>query len=189
MSAYADRAMSVATGEAERVAELRASAKGWHGIQLAALGFIGLCGVIKTGDGSDPWTLQVLSGILVLVAFALACAGIVFVGRAAWPLYGGGAGSAGSAADVSRQLTRGLVLTFLSVAALSLGTATSWWPQEGGGDGSGAAEVQVQTSDGRSACGTLQEPRQAGALRLAADSQVLDLDLGSIATIAPVGGC
>jgi hypothetical protein len=71
----------------DRLAELRASAKGWHGIQLAALGFIGLCGVIQTGESSNPWALQVMSGILVLVAFVLACAGIWLVGRAAWPLY------------------------------------------------------------------------------------------------------
>src|SRR5687768_12057994 len=73
----------------DRLAELRGSAQGWHGIQLAALGFIGLCGVIQTGDASTPWGLQVLSGMLVLVAFALACAGIYLVGRAAWPLYRG----------------------------------------------------------------------------------------------------
>ena len=53
----------------DRLAELRGSAKGWHGIQLAALGFIGLCGVIQTGDSTDPRSLQVLAGILVLVAF------------------------------------------------------------------------------------------------------------------------
>ncbi|MGH2897715.1 MAG: hypothetical protein ACRDMZ_03510, partial [Solirubrobacteraceae bacterium] len=79
---------SIPAGQ-DRLAELRASAKGWHGIQLAALGFIGLCGVIQTGDSTDPRALQVLSGILVLVAFVLACAGIVLVGRAAWPLYRG----------------------------------------------------------------------------------------------------
>ena len=67
----------------DRLAELRGSAKGWHGVQLAALGFIGLCGVLQTGDASDPMPLQVLAGILVLVAFACACLGIYYVGRAA----------------------------------------------------------------------------------------------------------
>jgi len=71
----------------DRLAELRGSAQGWHGIQLAALGFIGLCGVIQTGDSDNPRALQVLAGILVLVAFGLACAGIYLVGRAAWPLF------------------------------------------------------------------------------------------------------
>ena len=45
-----------------RIAELRGSARGWHGVQLAVLGFIGLCGVLREGAGSgEPHWLQVLS--------------------------------------------------------------------------------------------------------------------------------
>ena len=179
--------MSVATGEAERLTELRASAKGWHGVQLAALGFIGLCGVIQTGESSDPWSLQVIAGILVLLAFVLACAGIVLVGRAAWPLYRGDATS-GSVAAVSSQLTRGLLLTFLSVASLALATATSWWPAEREDRGA-AAEVQVQTRDGRTACGALGVPPRPGALRVIAGEQAIDVELTSVASLTPVGGC
>ena len=121
----------------DRLAELRSSAQGWHGIQLAALGFIGLCGVIQTGDSTDPMALQVMSGILVLVALVLACAGIYLVGRAAWPLYRGEpeAGGEAAIAATSRQLTRGLLMTFLSIATLALATAASWWPNEDGGGG------------------------------------------------------
>lgn len=180
----------------DRLAELRASAKGWHGIQLAALGFIGLCGVIQTGDSSVPRALQVTSGILVLVAFALACLGIYLVGRAAWPLYGGAPEAASRAGDgaaialASRQLTRGLAMTFLSVAALALATASSWWPDEAGGaDTAGAAQIQVQTSDGRTACGELREAPQTGILRVIADSQPVDVALGSLASVSPVGRC
>ncbi len=178
----------------DRLAELRASAKGWHGIQLAALGFIGLCGVIQTGDSTNPWALQVMSGILVLVAFALACAGIVLVGRAAWPLYrrdpAAMEGGEAQAAVVSRQVTRGLLLTFLSVATLALATAASWWPKEaGGGAGGGTGQVQVQTSDGRSACGALSEAPQHGTLRVIADAQPVDVALSSVASVSPVGSC
>ena len=182
----------------DRLAELRASAKGWHSIQLAALGFIGLCGVIQTGDSTDPWALQVLSGILVLVAFVLACAGIVLVGRAAWPLYRGapepaaeGEAGGGAFAAASGQLTRGLLLTFVSVAALALATAASWWPkQDGAGGGAGAAaQVEVQTNDGRSACGTLAAPSQSGTLRVVADSQPVEVRLDTLASVTPVAGC
>lgn len=179
----------------DRLAELRASAKGWHGIQLAALGFIGLCGVIQTGDSTDPWALQVMSGVLVLVAFALACAGIVLVGRAAWPLYRGDPaameGGEAQAAVVSRLLTRGLLMTFLSVATLALATAASWWPKDAGGGagGGGTGQVQVRTSDGRSACGALSESQQQGTLRIIADAQPVDVALSSVASVAPVGGC
>ncbi len=178
----------------DRLAELRASAKGWHGIQLAALGFIGLCGVIQTGDATDPWALQVMSGTLVVVAFALACAGIVLVGRAAWPLYRGDpaamAGGEAQAAVVSRQVTRGLLMTFVSVAAIALASAASWWPKEaGGGAGGAAGQVQVRTSDGRSACGALSEAPQLGTLRVIADAQPVDVALSSVASVAPVGNC
>ena len=177
----------------DRLAELRGSAKGWHGIQLAALGFIGLCGVIQTGDARDPWALQVFSGILVLVAFALACAGIYLVGRAAWPLYRGeepaAAGDEAAAIELtSRQLTRGLLMTFLSIATLALATAAAWWPQEESG-GAGAGSVQVQTDDGRTACGELTASPQPGSLRLVADAQPVVLSLGAIASVAPVDSC
>ena len=178
----------------DRLAELRNSAKGWHGIQLAALGFIGLCGVIQTGDASDPWLLQVLSGILVLVAFALACGGIYLVGRAAWPLYRGEpeVGDPAAVATTSRQLTRGLLMTFLSIAALALATAASWWPEEGSdgaGGGAAGAQVELRTSDGQSACGELTASSQSGTVRLETDSRPVVVALGSVASLAPVAGC
>lgn len=178
----------------DRLAELRASAKGWQGVQLAALGFIGLCGVIETGDSTNPWALQVMSGILVLVALVLACAGIYLVGRAAWPLYRGEpqavAGGEAAIAATSRQLTRGLLLTFLSIAVLALATAASWWPQEqGDGGGGGAADIQLQTNDGRTACGELIESPHSGTLRVIADDEPVDVALGALASISPVGNC
>lgn len=178
----------------DRLTELRASAKGWHGIQLAALGFIGLCGVLQTGDSPAPRALQVMSGVLVLVAFALACAGIYCVGRAAWPLYRGeppraGADDEAPIATTGRLLTRGLLMTFLSMATLALATATAWWPDEGAGASGGATQVQVQTSDGRRACGKLSEAPQSGTLRVIAHGQPVDVALGSIASVAPVEDC
>lgn len=178
----------------DRLTELRASAKGWHGIQLAALGFIGLCGVIETDGSTNPWALQVMSGVLVLIALALACAGIYLVGRTAWPLYRAdpraAQGGEPAAEAASRQLTRGLVLTFLSIAALSLATAASWWPKEAAGAGAGGAQqVRVQTRDGATACGELREAPQHGTLRLIAGSQPVDVALGSLASVVPAAGC
>jgi hypothetical protein len=186
-----------ATAAQDHLAELRASAKGWHGIQLAALGFIGLCGVIQTGDSTEPQALQVMSGVLVLVAFVLACAGICLVGRAAWPLYRGepapaDGGGTTAIAQTSRLLTRGLLMTFLSIAALALATAASWWPKDDGAGTAGAAaaaQVQVQTNDGRSACGELRESPQAGTLRVVAAGGPVDVALSSLASVAPAAGC
>ena len=73
-------------GGTDRLAELRTSARGWHGVQLAVLGFIGLCGVLqREGTGTPGW-LQITTGILILVALALACVATVLVATAAWPV-------------------------------------------------------------------------------------------------------
>lgn len=179
----------------ERLAELRASAKGWHGVQLAALGFIGLCGVLQQGESTDPLSLQMIAGILVLVAFAFACLGIYFVGRAAWPLYGS-AGEDGVAdrSDVDRashELRRGLVMTFVSIALVALATTTSWWPTEDKQAGAGGGgQVQVQASSGESFCGELAQPAQSGTLRIVVPgSQPVDVELARVASLQLVDGC
>ena len=182
-----------ASDEQDRLAELRGSAKGWHGVQLAALGFIGLCGVLEGGGGSEPVWLQTLAGLLVLTSFALACMGIYFVGRAAWPIYGPEPPAA-RAADpqavqrASAELRRGLKLTFASIALVALATTASWWPSEEETP-NGAGQVQVQTANGESVCGTLVESGQAGTLRVDTASQPVVVELARIASVRPVSGC
>ena len=129
----------------------------------------------------------------MLVAFALACAGIYLVGRAAWPLYRGDVNAAGAGeaaiAATSRQLTRGLLMTIVSIAALSLAAAASWWPQESGAGAADRVQVRLQTADGRSACGELSESPQPGTLRVIADSQPIDVALDSLARVSPAAAC
>jgi hypothetical protein len=179
--------------ESDRLAELRGSAKGWHGIQLAALGFIGLCGVLESGGGSEPLWLQTLAGLLVLVSFALACAGIYFVGRAAWPIYGPEPDRArvadpAAVGRASADLRRGLKLTFASIALVALATTASWWPSEEETPDAGA-QVQVQTANGQSVCGELADSGQTGTLRIVTASQAVDVSLGQVASVRSVAGC
>ena len=79
-------------------------------------------------------------------------------------------------------------MTFLSIAALALATATSWWPKEGA-DGGATSAIQVQTDDGRTACGELTESPQPGALRLVTGGQPVVVSLDAVASVAPVGSC
>ena len=179
--------------EQDRLEELRGSAKGWHGIQLAALGFIGLCGVLEGGGGSEPMWLQATAAILVLASFALACMGIYSVGRAAWPIYGPQpertrAVEPGAVERASAELRRGLKLTFASIALVALATTTSWWPSEDETPG-GGGQVQVQTASGESACGKLVDSGQAGTLRIDTAGQPIVVELARVASIRPVGGC
>ena len=53
----------------DRLKELSASARGWHTIQMAVLGFIGICGVLRTADSPAPRTV-ITSVIIAKGAFS-----------------------------------------------------------------------------------------------------------------------
>ena len=174
-----------------RLAQLRASARGWHGVQLAVIGFIGLCGVLQGTRPDNPMWLQVLAGILALAALVLACVATFLVARVAWPLYGAReAAAAEEAAELARdgrRLRRGLVLTFTAVALLALGTASGWWPQPEGEE-SGEALVSVRATSGERLCGSLGEAGP-GTLTVTVDGSPVVVSLGDVAALAPVESC
>jgi hypothetical protein len=186
---YASRAMSVADAEgpSSRLAELRVSARGWHGIQLAVIGFIGFCGVLQNGRPDNPTWLQVWAGILVLVALLLACTATFLVGRVAWPLFAGPQAADRDFESEARRLRRGLLLTFVAVAVLALGTASGWWPQPGGGKGGGQL-VAVQASSGERVCGALTQANP-GTLRVSVNGRPVDVSLQDVAAVDPVDSC
>ena len=123
MSAEADPV----TGHEDRLAELRGSAKGWRGVQFAALGFIGLCGVIKPDESSNPEALQAISGSADPRRVRRGPAwGIYYVGKAAWPIYGSDPMPTAGAdpAAVNRReppaQARARAMTFVSIALTAL---------------------------------------------------------------------
>jgi hypothetical protein len=175
--------------EPGRLAELRTSARGWQGIQLAVLGFIGLCGVLQRGEPSDPMWLQVLAGVLVLGSLVLACVATYLIGRVAWPLYGArhsasAAGEPDERARASRDLTRGLLLTFAAVAMLALGAATAWWPHQEE-DAGGLVEAQAAAGEW---CGRLAAA-QPGTLQIVTAQRPVVVPIQSLAALRPVDKC
>jgi lysylphosphatidylglycerol synthetase-like protein (DUF2156 family) len=161
--------MDVDDQGSSRIRELRGSARGWQGAQLAVLGFIGLCGVLQrnAGSGKPDW-LQVLAGLLALGAFAIACLATVLVALAAWPVYAPHAGlgaedEEAELASTSRRLRTGITLTYAAVAVLALAASSSWWPV--GASGQGQSAVQVATQGGQ-LCGSLTTPSGPGTLAL-----------------------
>ena len=162
--------------------ELRGSARGWHGVQLAVLGFIGLCGALQ-GGGSDsrPDWVQDLSFVLVLVALVLACSATVLVASAAWPVYGGAGHATQSPAEELRhtghRLRAGIAVTFVAVACLAVATSASWWPSGGSSSsGTGQALVEVRTGTGV-ACGELAPEFFTHARRVRERTRVLQTTL------------
>jgi hypothetical protein len=173
----------------EALGELAASARGWHSIQLAVLGFIGFCGIFwDGGDPSAPAWLQWLPGMLVLGALLIALLAILLVGRVAYPFRG----PARTAPEELRQtwtvrvrrLRRGIGLTYLAMAALVTATLSSWIPAEPVGDE--AAVVADVT--GQTWCGELVEG-PGDQLRLDTEDGPVTVSLERVVVLHPVTVC
>ena len=185
--------MSGEASSASRLVELRASAKGWHGVQLGVLGFIGLCGVLQGAAGQHgPHWLQVLAGVLVLLALALACTATALVATAAWPVHELEDGAAaGVSVDqllhhTARRLRLGITITFLAVVVLAVGATSSWWP-ENESSGGGASLVEVTTDQG-AACGSLQDA-DPGTVAVESGGQRVVVATGDVVRLRPVTAC
>jgi hypothetical protein len=184
---------SAENSSASRLVELRASAKGWHGVQLAVLGFIGLCGVLQGAAGQKgPHWLQVLAGLLVLLALVLACLATALVATAAWPVQELENGvAAGVSADnllhqTAGRLRLGIMITFLAVVVLAVGATSSWWPEDPASSG-GASLVEVTTNQG-AACGTLQDG-DPGNVTISSGGQRVVVPAASVVRLRPVAAC
>ncbi|MDX2827141.1 hypothetical protein Sipo8835_16520 [Streptomyces ipomoeae] len=172
-------------GRAPAPEDLGTAAKGWHSVQLAVLGFVGLCGVLKdSGPAGVPRDIQAVAGVLALSSLALACCAVFLVGSAAWPLYRTGSRPA-DPRRTSRALRTGIALTFTAVALLALSAATSWWPVSG--EGALRGLVRVSTGGG-AVCGPLHESGD-GFLNVRVDDHVVAVPLGEITTMRPVPSC
>ncbi len=172
-----------------RLDELRESARGWHGVQLAVLGFIGLCGVLTEEDAGDPEALQAVSAVLALAALGIACLATYLVARAAWPLYGPRPPAPADVDDdelraTSRRLTTGIGLTFLAVAVLALSAASGWWPSA---DDDEAASVEVQ-AQGSAWCGRLGSSPTGALLLVTAEGRVA-IPVEAVTAITAVDRC
>jgi hypothetical protein len=187
------RAGSAENSTAGRLIALRASAKGWHGVQLAVLGFIGLCGVLQGAAGkAGPHWLQVLAGVLVLIALGLACTATALVATAAWPVHELEEGvSAGASVEdllhhTARRLRIGIMITFVAVVILALGATSAWWPTDESSD-SGASLVEVTTNQG-AACGTLQDGAP-GTVTISSGGRQVVVPAGAVVRLRPVTAC
>jgi len=168
------------------LAELRTSARGWHGVQLAVLGFIGLCGVLQRGNEDVPRSLQILSGGLVLGALVVACVATVLVAVSAWPVYAR-APHPDDQTEVRRTVGRlriGIALTFVAVALTALATTSQWWPAE---PEATAAIVEVSTAGGE-ICGELRQIDTSG-VTLVADGNLVAIEFGEVIALRSVTSC
>ena len=170
-----------AGAETER---LQASARGWHGVQLAVLGFIGLCGALHdAGDASGPPWVQQLAAGLVILALVVACTATVLVAGEAWPVREASTGTGPRTRRTIGHLRLGIALTFVAVGLTTLATTSAWWPA----DAADADLVTVSTARG-SLCGQLLDSSD-GTVRLDLAGRSVAVPLDQVTGIEPVAGC
>ena len=170
-----------AAAPGDRLERLSASARGWHTIQMAVLGFIGICGILRTSS-SAPRAVQWLAGALAVAALAVACMAIFTVGRVAYPvsdvLDGDRAVPGGTA-----RLRAGIRLTIVSLILAVIAALSGWWPSPASN-----AAVAVTSTTGQAWCGPLVSgPADAISVRIA--NGIITVPTQAIAQVSPVGRC
>lgn len=115
----------------DQMAQLVASAKGWHTMQMAVLGFIGICGVLRGTSITTPSVIQVLAAILAVAALAVACVAIFTVARIAYPFGAAIDDSDGihAVTQARSQLRTGIRLTVLALILIVTAALSGWWPK------------------------------------------------------------
>lgn len=170
----------------DALGRLSNSARGWHAIQLAVLGFIGICGVLRTGDTTVPAGVQWLAGLLAVAALVFACAAVFLVGSVAFPMDAGRSANPAAVGHAAARLRGGVRLTVVALILAVIAALSGWWPKTGGD--AGTAAVSVSDGNGRSWCGELVVG-QGGAVTINTSSGSVAVPLQAVAAIRPVTGC
>jgi hypothetical protein len=162
--------------------KLSTSARGWHTIQMAVLGFIGICGILRTASSPAPRAVQVLAAVLAVAALAVACVAIFTVGRVAYPVTDAVDG-ASAVAGAAARLRAGIRLTIVALILAVIAALSGWWPAA-----SPTASVAVTAVDGRTWCGPLVSGR-AGAVSVRTGNGVIPVPVQAIAQVRPAAQC
>ncbi|WP_162907687.1 hypothetical protein [Allorhizocola rhizosphaerae] len=161
------------------------SAKGWHNIQLAVMGFIGLCGVLRMGETpAGPQWLMWWSTAMSILAFGTSLLSMWMVGSVAFPLYGFMGEGQQLPDNAPGRLKGGIGLTFAAIILMVLASLAGWWPSSAGGD-----QVEVRDSQGASACGAWVDGAPAGSVWIRTDEGTVTVNLRQIADLRPVSSC
>jgi hypothetical protein len=160
------------------------SAKGWHNIQLAVMGFIGLCGVLRMGETpAGPEWLSLWSTAMSVLAFITGIISMWMVGGVAFPLYGGEQ----MPENATGRLKGGIGMTFATIVMMAFGALGGWWPASAGD--SAGSNVQVSDTSGNSACGKLTQGAPSGSMWLQTDEGRMTVSLKNLSEIREVSTC
>src|SRR5262249_20514953 len=169
-----------------RLKELSASARGWHAIQMAVLGFIGICGVLRTADSPAPRAVQWLAAALAVAALAAASLAIFNVGRVAYPISDAsdGASPLPPAGQAASRLRAGIRLTVVAVILAVIAPLSGWRPPPS----RTPAAVAVTGTNGQAWCGPLVTG-PSGAISVRTSNGVVTVPTQAVAQIRTVAQC
>ena len=171
-----------AAAPGDRLETLSASARGWHTIQMAVLGFIGICGILRTTSSMTPRAVQWLAGALAVAALAAACTAIFTVGRVAYPV-GDTLNGDRAVAGGTARLHAGIRLTIVALTLAVIAALSGWWPSPASNPA-----VAVTGTTGQAWCGPLVSgPADAISVRTA--NGIIAVPTQAIAQVSPVGRC
>jgi len=166
----------------DRLERLSASARGWHTIQMAVLGFIGICGILRTASSPAPRVVQWLAGALAVAALTAACTAIFTVGRIAYPV-GDALEDDRVVADGTARLRAGIRLTVVALILAVIAALSGWWPSPASNP-----SVAVTGTTGQAWCGpVVSGPADAISVRTA--NGIITVPAQAIAQVSPVGRC
>src|SRR5215469_1525267 len=170
---------------APRQEELSASARGWHTIQMAVLGFIGICGVLRTtGSSPAPRAVEWLAAALAVAALAVACLAVFTVGRVAYPVAAtGDAAASPDAAGAATRLRAGIRLTIVALILAVIAGLSGWWPSA-----TATTATAITGTAGQAWCGQLVDG-PVGAISVRTASGVIAVPTQAIAQVRPVAAC
>jgi len=171
---------------APRQEELSASARGWHTIQMAVLGFIGICGVLRTtGSSPAPRAVEWLAAALAVAALGVACLAVFTVGRVAYPVTAatGDAGATPDAAGAAARLRAGIRLTIVALILAVIAGLSGWWPSA-----TATTATAITGTTGQAWCGQLVDG-PSGAISVRTANGVIAVPTQAIAQVRPVAAC
>ena len=167
--------------------EITAAARGWNTIQMAVLGFIGICGVLHVASHA-PSAVQLLASVLAVAALALAGVAVFIVGRLAFPVNvtADDVGEQHRVAHAAARLNAGIRLTIVALILAVIATLSGWWPATTTARAAGS--VALTSVTGQAVCGLLTSA-PTGAVSVRTAGAIVAVPIRDIAQLRPVGRC